>query len=120
MSRQGRVALIVAIACFVGTANSITNGLAAEKGDPRRGKVAYQQFCAVCHGKTGLGNGPMAKATTPPAPKLTGREIRDMSDKRLLDAIANGVGAAMPAWRGLLDDQQLQDVATYVRSLAGS
>ncbi len=115
-----RLALILAIVCVIGMTGASAFGLAAEQGEAKRGKEPYQQFCAVCHGKRGLGDGPMAKSTTPPAPKLTVREVRDMSDERLLDAIGNGVGAAMPAWRGLLNDQQLLDVMAYVRSLSGS
>lgn len=114
-----RLTLMMAACCVIGMAGATAVSLGAEKGEAKRGKEPYQQFCAVCHGKTGLGNGPMAKATTPPAPKLTVREVRDMSEDRLLDAIANGVGAAMPAWRGLLNDQQLLDVMAYVRSLSG-
>lgn len=94
-------------------------GQKAEDGDPRKGKEKYEQFCAVCHGKRGGGNGPMAKATTPPAPRLTTREIRDQSDEQLYNSIANGVGSAMPAWRGVLNDQQLVDVLAYVRALSG-
>ncbi len=112
----GRLTVITAVLSMAGLAV----GVAADQGDAKRGKAPYRQFCAVCHGEKGLGNGPMAKSTTPPAPRLTGSDIRDMSDDRLLDAIANGVGATMPAWRGLLNDQQLLDVTAYVRSLAGS
>lgn len=92
---------------------------AIEQGDAKRGKAHYQQYCAICHGARGLGNGSMAKATSPPAPKLTTREVREKSDQAILDAIANGVGGAMPAWRGVLNDQQLRDVVAYVRALAG-
>ncbi len=116
----GRLIAMVAVMLAAAMTAGLTTGMAAEKGDAKSGKAPYQQFCAVCHGKTGLGDGPMAKSTTPPAPRLTVRDVRDMSDERLLDAIANGVGAAMPAWRGLLNDQQLLDVTAYVRSLAGS
>ena len=38
-------------------------------------------------------------------------------DQDLLSAIADGVGTSMPAWRGLLSDQELQDGLAYVRSL---
>lgn len=92
---------------------------APEQGDAKKGKGYYQQYCAICHGKRGLGNGSMAKATSPPASKLTTREVQDKSDEALLNAIANGVGGSMPAWQGVLNDQQLLDVVAYLRALAG-
>ena len=114
-----RLGLITGTLCLISVAIAPAVDAASDMGDAKRGKGPYQQYCAVCHGKSGLGNGPMAKATTPPASKLTVREVREMSEERLFDAIANGVGSAMPAWRGLLTDQQLLDVMAYVRSLSG-
>ncbi len=61
----------------------------------------------------------MAKATTPPASSLISPEVRKKSDQDLIDAIADGKGAAMPAWRGILSDQDLPDVVAYLRTLGG-
>lgn len=95
-------------------------GFGESQGNPKNGKAPYEQYCAICHGARGLGNGPMAKATSPPASKLASREVRDKPDQELFDAIANGKGTAMPAWRGILSDEQIADVLAYVRSLSGS
>ncbi len=59
----------------------------------------------------------MAKATTPPAPSLVSPEVRKRSDQDLVRAMADGMGVTMPAWRGILSDQDLLDVAAYLRSL---
>ncbi|MGH7255421.1 MAG: c-type cytochrome, partial [Nitrospirales bacterium] len=83
------------------------------------GKALYLQYCAVCHGSRGLGDGPMAKATSPPATKLAGRQVREKSDPQLVKTIAEGMGSTMPAWRGILTDEQILDVVAYLRSLAG-
>ncbi|MBI4400889.1 MAG: cytochrome c [Nitrospirae bacterium] len=95
-------------------------GWTASAGDPQNGKARYEQYCAVCHGPRGLGDGPMAKATTPPATRLTAPEVRNKTDQDLLASIADGKGGTMPAWRGILTDQELLDVLAYVRSLQGS
>lgn len=92
---------------------------AASTGDPANGKARYEQYCVVCHGPRGLGDGPMAKATTPPATRLTAPDVRNKTDQDLLALIADGKGATMPAWRGILTDQELLDVLAYVRSLGG-
>lgn len=94
-------------------------GWAEPAGDAKKGKSRYDQYCVVCHGPRGLGDGPMARATSPPATKLTAPEVRNKTDQDLLSAIADGMGASMPAWRGLLSDEELQDVLAYVRSLGG-
>lgn len=85
--------------------------------DPAKGRGPYEQYCAVCHGTRGLGNGPMAKATSPPAPKLVSADVRRLTDEELLRIIADGKGSTMPAWRGILNDEQLRDVVAYIRFL---
>lgn len=105
---------------LMSVALAILNAIAAwsgDKGDPDKGKPRYEQYCAVCHGPRGLGDGPMAKATTPPASRLSSPEVRSKSDQELLKIIADGKDATMPAWRGLLSDQELLDVLAYVRKL---
>jgi len=96
-----------------------TMAWSGDKGDPEKGKPRYEQYCALCHGARGLGDGPMAKATSPPAPKLSSPDVRNMNDQDLLKIIAEGKGAAMPAWRGVLNEQELLDVLAYVRKLGG-
>lgn len=115
--RTSVLSLLLALLLGAGAAGLVAQ--AAGQGNAKDGKAHYERYCAVCHGQRGLGNGPMAKATTPPASKLTTRDVRKKSDAQILEAIANGVGSVMPAWRGVLDDQQLLDVVAYVRSLSG-
>ena len=43
---------------------SSTTGLAQESEILARGKLEYQQYCAVCHGENGKGNGSMARYLT--------------------------------------------------------
>jgi cytochrome c6 len=112
----GRTALIVV--AFV--AAGIGGSLLAQQlpaGDVNNGKVRYEQYCVVCHGPLGLGDGPMAKATDPPATRLTAAEVRSKTDPDLMAVIADGKGGIMPAWRGILTDQDLLDVVAYIRSL---
>jgi mono/diheme cytochrome c family protein len=59
----------------------------------------------------------MAKATSPPAPKLVSADVRRLTDEELLRIIADGKGSTMPAWRGILNDEQLRDVVAYIRFL---
>ena len=111
-----RIALIVAALAVAAAAGPPTAHPAAT-GDSNNGKARYEQYCVVCHGPRGLGDGPMAKATNPPATRLTTTEIRNKTDQDLLAVIADGKGGIMPAWRGILTEQELQDVVAYVRTL---
>lgn len=92
-------------------------GLSQPAGDAAKGRGPYEQYCAVCHGARGLGNGPMAKATSPPAPRLASSDVRRLTDEELFRTIADGKGSTMPAWRGILNDEQLRDVVAYIRLL---
>lgn len=115
LQRSAYAFMAVVLAGLVGVSTSRPE----PAGDPRSGKARYEQYCVVCHGARGLGNGPMAKATNPPAARLTSPEVRNKSDRELLDVIADGKGTGMPAWRGILSDQDLLDMVAYLRSLGG-
>ncbi|MDP4032532.1 MAG: cytochrome c [Pseudorhodobacter sp.] len=43
----------------------------AQAQDPDVGALLYADFCAVCHGATGKGDGDMADVMTIPSPNLT-------------------------------------------------
>lgn len=114
----GGTALIFAAFVLAGVSGRLL-AEPAPGGDVNNGKARYEQYCVVCHGPRGLGDGPMAKATNPPATRLTAAEVRNKTDRDLLAVIADGKGGIMPAWRGILTDQELLDVLAYVRSLGG-
>ncbi len=92
-----------------------------------RGKVVYDQRCAECHGATGQGDGPAAPFLTPrPRDFTAGRyKLRTTesgsvpTDDDLARSVRNGVpGSAMPAWNGLLSNEDIDAVLGYVKSLS--
>jgi mono/diheme cytochrome c family protein len=111
---KSRVALTAVLLFAEGNGSSTADSPA---GDRAKGRAAFEQYCMVCHGPQGLGDGPMAKASTPPAPNLTAREVKNKKDQDLMSTIADGKGNGMPAWRGILTDQGLLDIIAYLRSL---
>lgn len=99
-------------------------GIAWSAGNAAKGKQKYLEVCAICHGKSGKGDGPTAAALpikprdhTDPAymSKLTDQQIFDVI-KRGGEAV--GKSAIMPKWGPLLNDQQIKDLVAYIRSLA--
>jgi mono/diheme cytochrome c family protein len=91
----------------------------AVAADPvAHGKQVYQARCVLCHGPEGKGDGPAAAALNPkPRNHTDGAYMNSRTDEQLLAVIHNGKGA-MPAWKGVLSEQEMQDVLKYVRTLA--
>lgn len=80
----------------------------------QRGQQLYQQNCAVCHGLTGHGDGPAARAMRPPPADLT-QHVTQHTEGELWYWITNGIpGTQMPAWKGALTDDQRWDVVSYI------
>lgn len=77
-------------------------------GDPFAGSNIYVQHCANCHG--GDGRGVIAGT-----PSFRGGALMMRSDSELKQTILSGKNL-MPAFRGLIDDRQIDDVVTYIRT----
>jgi cytochrome c oxidase cbb3-type subunit 3 len=96
------------------------------RGDATAGKVIYGQFCAVCHGAGGKGDGPTAATLFPkPADHTDPARMKTLSDEQIYRTIDGGGAAVgksplMPPWGGALNEQDLKDVLAYVRTLSGT
>lgn len=92
---------------------SFPNGL---KGDAKRGSALYLSNCATCHGSRGDGQGPRAYFINPKPRNFIEPATRSRFNRPLLHtAIAEGrLGAEMPAWNKVFDEQQIADVGEYV------
>jgi len=80
------------------------------------GAVTFKTDCASCHGDTGRGDGVAAMDLNPRPANLV--ELNSTaSDDFLYWRISTGVdGTAMPAWKGLLDEQQIWQVIAFLRT----
>jgi mono/diheme cytochrome c family protein len=89
--------------------------------DVAHGKELFLRYCSGCHGEDGRGE---AKTFRPNVANLSVKELMDqLTDDYLFAAIKNGgaaVGknAAMPAWKSQLDDREIWDIISFVRTLA--
>jgi mono/diheme cytochrome c family protein len=82
------------------------------------GAGIFKTRCAICHGPTGHGDGPTAKALNPKPRNLSDAAyMSTRPDDSLLAVITNGKGA-MPKWGGVLKDEEIKLVLAHVRSLA--
>lgn len=97
-------------------APAVENGAASAKA----GAVVYAANCASCHGQTGGGLPPNK------VPNLAGNDsVIAAQPFNVIGAVLSGLdswngGPAMPSFASSLSDQQIADVANYVRTAWGN
>ena len=84
--------------------------------DPERGAPLYAQHCSVCHGDTGLGDGPAGIGLEPaPANLRDAARLDRLSLYDLYNTLGLGIeGTDMPAFAYQLDERQRWDLAAYI------
>ncbi|MBI3014337.1 MAG: cytochrome c [Candidatus Tectomicrobia bacterium] len=88
------------------TADSVENG-----------KKLYNIYCALCHGPTATGGGPVSRKFVPP-PNLTDDFFKKRPDGFLFETIRSG-GPVMPGYRESLTPKERWDIVNYLRRLQG-
>ena len=88
----------------------------AASGDSAKGNILYVTNCVVCHGAGGKEDGVIGAALKPPPADLTSPQVRGKSDTDLRTVIREGHGT-MPAWKSRLNEQEIQNLIAYIRSL---
>ncbi len=84
------------------------------------GRTIFRTQCVLCHGKTGNGDGRLAKViNSPPPANLT---LSRLNDKDLFNIVAHGGNAIgrsskMPPWQQQLTAAELESVILYVKSI---
>jgi mono/diheme cytochrome c family protein len=96
----------------------LTNPLAGTAEDMEQGEILFLQFCVMCHGETGAGDGPVVGPNRlPPLPTLNllSERAQDLSDGYIYGMIANGRGV-MPSYRRVQHENRWY-LVEYVRKL---
>jgi mono/diheme cytochrome c family protein len=110
----------LALTLAVGT---LLMGLASG-ADVAKGKAAFQQYCASCHGATGKGDGSMGARLNPKLKDLSDKAFNSsMKDDYLAKLILEGgkaVGKSpmMPKMGATLKESDAADIIAFMRSLA--
>jgi mono/diheme cytochrome c family protein len=81
-----------------------------------RGAFIYSNFCIVCHGPSGAGDGAVTKLGVPPPTPLTGDGAKEKSDGRLYRIVTCGEGS-MASYATQVAREDRWNVIRYIRSL---
>lgn len=120
MARPIRLWMVVVL---LGGLLSATEVSAAGPGNVEAGKQLYQMRCTPCHGPDGKANTPTAQALNPkPRDHTDGAYMNKLSNEHFFKILKQGGAAVgkspiMPP-QADLNDQQIQDLIAFVRTLA--
>jgi high-affinity iron transporter len=122
----GALSLVCVTAAFAGQAKPPAGAkpsaaVAATPESIANGAALYKRQCVVCHGATGLGDGPAAKSFKGKLPSLADKAtMSKLTDAHIHEAITAGKKTEignMPALGKRLKPEEITDVVKYVRTL---
>ncbi|MDX9731490.1 MAG: cytochrome c [Bdellovibrionales bacterium] len=84
------------------------------------GRRKYEIYCALCHGYTGAGDGPVAPKMAlkpPPIAGATGDKVVKMSDAAIYHIVTDGQGVMASYAYQMVKEEDRWAVVNYVRNL---
>ncbi len=81
-----------------------------------RGSSVFANYCVVCHGSGGLGNGTVTQRGFPPPPSLLAMHALEMKDGQMFHVLTFGQNN-MPSYAGQLSRADRWSAIAYVRAL---
>ncbi len=87
----------------------VLTAVAAKAGDPFNGHRIYGDHCLQCHGDSG-------RSELVGVPDFSRGEGLFVPDEQLMETLKWGLGT-MPAYQGVLEESELRDVITYIRTM---
>jgi mono/diheme cytochrome c family protein len=94
----------------------MTNPLTADSVIIQTGKLAYDKKCALCHGKTGLGDGPRGKMSKTFPGDFSSEAFQSYTDGEIFYQTKIGRGE-MPAFEKRSTDAEIWSMVLYMRTM---
>ena len=113
--------LVFAAATVARAADDATAKVKA--ADAAKGAQVFAQYCATCHGPTGLGDGPVGKTLNPPPRNFQEAKFKyGNTDQDHFDVITNGAASKggsplMAPWGKVIPEADRWALVKYVESL---
>jgi mono/diheme cytochrome c family protein len=104
-------------AAFIPNLGAPENPIQADSTSVSRGGELFMINCAMCHGETGQGDGPIANHIQNKPADLTGETMQSKSDGALFLTITNGVTGRMPALNENFTVRERWDIVNFLRTL---
>jgi mono/diheme cytochrome c family protein len=99
----------------------MTNPFAGQQAAIDAGKDLYNTNCATCHGESARGDGPAGASLDPKPANLVQTAAETDPDYvhwvTSEGGAAAGLSSTMIAYKGILTDEQIWQITTYVESL---
>jgi mono/diheme cytochrome c family protein len=80
------------------------------------GRESFDVYCAVCHGRTGEGNGMIVERGFPAPPSLHEERLRKAPVGHFFDVITNGYGIMYP-YASRVKTEERWAIVAYIRAL---
>jgi cytochrome c553 len=88
-------------------------------GNPKNGKLLYENHCANCHGEKGNGDGPDTRFLIVLPANFHSLQSRMKTDEDLMTIITFGAAfSPMHGWANRLTESERWDILRYIRLLA--
>lgn len=101
----------------VGDAWVTTNPVPVNRQMLERGQERFDIYCAICHGRTGTGEGVVVQRGMLKPPSFHDERIVAMPDGQIYDAILNGVRGNMPSYAYAIPVEDRWAIIAYTRAL---
>ncbi len=98
-------------------ADALKNPLKNNADATAKGKILYTQYCTICHGVKGLGNGVGGMNLTPKPTNHTSKKVQSQTDGAIYWKMTNG-RPPMASYKDILKDDQRWELVNYIRTLA--
>src|SRR5574339_657350 len=93
----------------------LANPLGAEAAE--KGAEVFHTSCEMCHGPQGHGDGPAGQVLDPRPGNLAEIQARAADDYLFWRIHKGKPGTAMVAWQGILSDEQIWQIVSFLRTL---
>jgi len=81
------------------------------------GAEIFRTNCETCHGPQGLGDGPAGQSLDPKPKDLSALQKIAADDYLFWRISAGKEGTSMIAWKGILSEEQIWQVVSFIRTL---